>query len=133
MPGTKSSAAIKAAEKAEFRQKVAATLERAHEASEAAYDAFFRTAQRNDGRQVIDACGWAKVIMYASSRRLQNALKALGETERTYSGTWYVSRFPRESDMHSIRANEVACKAACDVLRQELAGEGKFHVHSRMD
>lgn len=133
MPGTKSSAAVKAAEKAEFQQKVAATLERAHAAADAAYDAFARSARRNESGLIVDTFGWAHVIMYTPSRRLQNTLKALGETERTFTGMWYVSRFPREADTQSITAYEVACKAACEVLRQELAGEGNFHVQTRID
>lgn len=133
MPGTKSSAAIKAAEKAEFRQNVAATLERAHAASDAAYEAFTRSARRNESGLIVDTFGWAHVIMYTPTRRLQNALKALGETERTFSGTWYVSRFPRDADTQSITAYEVACRAACKVLEQELAGEGNFHVQTRID
>ena len=133
MPGTKTSAAEKAAEKAAFHQRVEAALERAHAAAEGAYEAFARTAQRNDYGLIIDSCGWAHVIMFNPSRRLQDALKALGETERTFNGTWYVSRFPREADTQSVTAYEVACRAACEVLKQELADEGSFHVQTRID
>ncbi|KAB7783932.1 hypothetical protein [Methylorubrum populi] len=133
MPGTKASAAVKAAEKAAFRLKVAAALERAHAAAEAAYDVFARSARRNESGLIVDTFGWADVIMYTPSRRLQDALKALGETQRTQSGMWYVSRFPREADTQSITAYEVACRAACEVLARELAGEGEFHVRTHID
>jgi hypothetical protein len=86
---------------------------------------------------VRDAVGFAWVIVYKPSYHLRAALKQLGEIERGYSGTWYVSHFRNHAKgpaWQSITAQEKACRAACDVLRKHFDEQhGRFSTISRLD
>lgn len=88
--------------------------------------------RRNPNGMLADTCGWAYIQVYKPGYRFREALKALNAKARWSGGYWSI---PGPSDTgagQSISASEIACKAACEVLRQHLPEE-EFSVSSYVD
>ena len=123
----------RAAKAASDNAEVRAALDEAHAAATQAFLDFKKTAKIAPEGHIIDACGFADVVVFKPSYRLRATLKALGEIEQGYKGAWSVSHFTRNVTEQSITAHEVACRAASEVLRRRFPGEGEFFATSRMD
>jgi hypothetical protein len=123
----------KAAKAAKDLAEAKAALDEAHAAATKAFLDFKKTAKIAKEGYIIDSCGYADVVVYKPSYRLRTTLKALGEIEKSHGGAWSVSNFTKSVKEQSITANEVACQAACEVLKRRFPGEGEFFATSRMD
>jgi hypothetical protein len=122
---------LKSAKKEEterFEVLVRAALTDAHAAAAAAFAEFMKTAPLHPEGYVNDVCGSATVVVYNPSYRLRNALKALNEVRQDHERGWWISDFSRNVRSQSKTANETACRAARDVLREAFVGEGEFYV-----
>jgi hypothetical protein len=113
--------------------RLRAILDEAHDAAAAAFAEFIKNAPLSSEGLVIDACGWAAVVVFKPSYRFREGMKALGEIDRDYVGAWHISNFTKHVRSQSLTAHRIACEAACAVLQRRCPGEGHFFAKSRMD
>lgn len=119
---------------AAFMEEVKNALDEAGIAAEKAYLNYALSAPRLADSGIADAYGFAWVEIHSASYRLRECLKHLGHI-RIRPGVWSLdySDCARVFYDHSVTGREVACDAACNVLKIRLHQDGEFERSSRMD
>jgi hypothetical protein len=117
---------------ADFTAQVRSVLDEAHAAAAAARDEYLRAAKLDPHGHPIDSMGSGDLIVFKPSRRLREALKALGEITKDTDGRWWIANF-RVYGVQSLTAAERTCEAARAVLMRAFPADGDFRAQIRMD
>lgn len=131
-----SKAAAKRVETEAFKARVRSVLDKATTAAVNAAAEYAKTAKRTPEGFIADVCGGGYVVVYKLSYRLRTTLKALEEIQPpSYHGGWALRlNWHRPGGAgQSYTANDLACRAACEILKAELGDEGEFYPKSYID
>lgn len=117
-----------------FEERLGAALRRAKAAAEKAAEAYAADAPRAPDGFIRDVPGFAHVGVIGPSARLREGLIAAGASRgRLNSGVFTLSRFYSTPSDQSLSMAEAAARAAVEVLKEALPGDGIWTVESRVD
>lgn len=135
--GSLTKRASKQVEALAYAAKVQTALTEAHIAAAKAANKFVKAVDKDTHGLVIDACGGASVLVSKPSHHFRTALKMLREIDDVpWRRGWQISDFWSKdippSAWQSVSTAEIACQAACDVLKRHFPDEDIF-ITSRVD
>lgn len=130
---TSSRKADASAERDALAVRAREALRDAHTAARAASDAYAAKAPRNAQEFLAEPIGFARVTARSLRPSLRNILKACGVLTPAHGGGWIVADFQDHAHGDGVKAREVSCRAACDVLRERLSEDGSFGVEAFLD
>lgn len=130
---TSSRKAGASAEREALAMRAREALRDAHAAARAASDAYAAKAPRNAQGGLAEPIGFARVIVHRLRPSLRNILKESGDLTPAYGGGWIVAEFQDHARGNGVKAREVSCQAACNVLRERLSEYGSFSVQAFLD